>query len=93
MWGASPAVSAVDLGCSSNDMRRVCDHRRLHQQQKQNLQLAVARLQNLARPIHDWNQYTRAEWYALNATFGVHVARGYLSVTTAASVKFGLKLA
>jgi hypothetical protein len=93
MWGASPAVSAVDLGCSSNDMRCVCDHRRLCQQQKQNLQLEIARLQNLARPNHDWNQYIRAEWYALNATFGVNVAQGCLSVLTAASVKFGLKLA
>lgn len=93
MWGASPAVSAVDLDCSSNDMRRVCDHRRLCQQQKQNLPLEVARLENLARPNHDWNHYIRAERYALSATFGAHVAQGCLSVLTAASVKFGLKLA
>jgi N-formylglutamate amidohydrolase len=93
MWFARPAVSAVDQDCSSNDMRRVCDHGRLYQQQKQNLQLEVARLQNLARPYHDWNQCIRAEWYALNATFGVHVAQGCHSVLPAASVKFGLKLA
>jgi hypothetical protein len=93
MGFARPAASAVGQDCSSKDMRRVCDHGRLYQQPKQNLQLEVARLQNLARPYHDWNQHIRAEWYALNATFGVHVARGCLSVLTAASVKFGLKLA
>jgi N-formylglutamate amidohydrolase len=93
MWFARFAVSAVDEDCSSNDMRRVCDHGRLYQQPKQNLQLAVARLQNLARPYHDWNQSIRAEWYASHATFGVHFAQGCHSVLTAASVKFGLNLA
>jgi hypothetical protein len=93
MWFARPAVSAVDQDCSSNDMRRVCDHGRLYQQQKQDLQLEVALLQNLARRYHDWNQYIRTEWYALNATFGVHVAQGCHSVLTAASLKFPLKLA
>jgi hypothetical protein len=93
MWFARSAVSAVDEDCSSNDMRRVCDQGRLYQQPKQNLQRVVARLQNLARPYHDWNQYIRAEWHASNAAFGVHVAQGCHSVLTAASVKFGLKLA
>jgi hypothetical protein len=93
MWFARPAISAVDQDCSSNDMRRVCDHGRLYQLQEQNLQLEVARLQNLARPYRDWNQYSRAEWYALNAIFGVRVAQGCHSVLTAASVKLGLKLA
>jgi hypothetical protein len=93
MWGASPAVSAVDLVCSSNEMRRVCDHRRLYQQPQQNFELKVARLQYSASPYHRWNQYIRAEWYALNATFGVHIAQGCLSVLAAASLKFGLKLA
>jgi N-formylglutamate amidohydrolase len=93
MWFSRPAVSAVDQDCSSNDMRRVCNHGRRYRQQKQNLRLEVARLQKLARPYHDWNQYIRAEWYALNATFGVHVAQGCHSVLTAASVKCGLKLA
>jgi hypothetical protein len=93
MWLARLAVSTVDQDCSSNDMRRVCDHGRLYRQQKQDLQLEVAHLQNPARPYHDWNHSIQAEWYALHAKFGVLVAQGCRSVLTAASVKFGLKLA
>jgi hypothetical protein len=93
MWFARPAVSAVDQDCLSNDTRRVCDHGRRYQQPKQNLQLAVARLQNLARPYHDWRQYIRTECCASNATFGVHVAQRCHNVLIAASAKFGLKLA
>jgi hypothetical protein len=93
MWFARLAASAVDQDCSSNDMRRVCDLGRSYQPPKRSLQLEVARLQNLARPYHDWNQYIRAEWYALNAAFRVYAARGRRSVFTAASEKFGLKLA
>jgi hypothetical protein len=93
MWFARPAVSAVDQDCSSNDTCRVCEHGRLDQQPKQDLQLEVARLQILARSCHDWNRYIRANWYALNAAFGVQVAQGCHRVLNAASVKFGLKLA
>ena len=90
---ARPAVSAVDQDCSSNDMHRVCDHGRSYQPPQRNLQPEVARLQNSARRYRHWKQYIRAEWYVLNAAFRVHVARGCLSVFTAASEKFGLKLA
>jgi hypothetical protein len=93
MGFARPAVRAVGEDCSSKDRRRVCDHGRPYQTPKRNLQLEVARPQNSARPYHDWNQYVRAEWYVLNATFGVHVAQGCHNVLTVASVKFGLKLA
>jgi hypothetical protein len=88
-----PAVNAVDQDCSSNDMRPVCDHGLPYQPPERNLRLVVARLQNSAHPYHDWHQYIRAEWFVLKATFRVHVARGCLSVLTAASEKFGLQLA
>jgi hypothetical protein len=93
MGFARSAVRAVDQDCSSNDMQRVCDLGRSYQPPKRNLQLEVARIQNPTRRYHHWNQYIRAEWYVLNAAFRVHVARGRLGVSTAASQKFGLKLA
>jgi hypothetical protein len=93
MGFARLAVSAVDQDCSSNDMRRVCDHQRPYQPPKRNSQLEVARLQNSARPYHDWNKHIPAEWYAPNAAFRVRVARGCLTALTAASEKFGMKLA
>ena len=93
MWFARPAISAVDQDCSSNDMRRVCDHGRAYQPTKRNMQRFVAPLQNSIHSYNDWRQYIRAECDVLNATFGVHVAQGRHSVLTAASVKFGLQLA
>jgi hypothetical protein len=90
---AQPAVSAVDQDCSSNDMRPVCDHGRPYQPPKRNLRQVVARLLNSARRYHGWRQYIRAEGCVLNTTFRVPVPRGCLSVLTAASEKFGLKLA
>jgi len=90
---ARPAVSAIDQDYSSNNVRPACDHGRPYQPPNRNLKLVVAPLQNAARPYHRWRQYVRAEWYVLNSTFRVHMARGCVSVLTAASEKFGLKLA
>jgi hypothetical protein len=93
MGFARSAVSAVDQDRSSNGKRCVCDHGHLSQPRKRNSQLEAARLQNSARRYHDWRQYIRADWYVLNSTFRVHIARGRVSVLTAASEKFGMKLA
>jgi hypothetical protein len=93
MWFAWPAISAVDQDCSSNDMRRVCDHGRLYQPAKRNSRLEVARLQNSARPYHDRNHYIRTKWNAPNAAFRVRVARTCLTVLTDASEKFGMRVA
>lgn len=93
MGFARPAVSAVDQDCSSNDMRRICDHQHSYQPPKRNSQLEVARLQNSAFPYHDYNPYIRAKWSAPDAAFRVRLARGCLTALTAASEKFGMKLA
>ena len=93
MGFARSAIRAADQDCSSNDMRCDGDHARPYQAPKRNLQLEVARLQNPARPHHDSNQYNRAEWYLPSAAFRVHVARECVNVLTAASEKFGMKLA
>ncbi|HEY4762208.1 MAG TPA: hypothetical protein VIH75_00940 [Candidatus Sulfotelmatobacter sp.] len=53
----------------------------------------AARLQNSARPYHDWSEYIAAERYVPDAAFRLHIARGCLTALTAASEKFGLKLA
>ena len=90
---ARPAVSAADQDSSSNDMRRVCDHGRRYQPPKRISRLEVARLQNSARRYCDWNQYIREEWYLRSGAFRVHVARECLTALTAASEKFGMKLA
>src|ERR1700723_1349797 len=90
---ARPAVSAADQDSSSNDMRRVCDHGRRYQPPKRISRLEVARLQNSAFPYHDSNPYNRTPWCAPNAAFRVHVARECLTALTAASEKFGMKLA
>lgn len=87
------AISALDQDCSSNDMYRVCDHGSPYQLPGRNSPLEVARLQNSARRYCDWNQYIREEWYLRSAAFRVHVARECGSVLTAASEKFGSKLA
>jgi hypothetical protein len=90
---AQPAARAVDQDCSVNGARCIRDRGRPCRPPERNSPLEGARLQNFARRYRDGNQYTAAEWPAPDAAFRVHVARGRLTALTAASEKFGLKLA
>jgi hypothetical protein len=89
---ARPAVRAVNQDNSSNGTRCICDHRRPCRPPRRNTPPEVSRLQNSARPYHDWNQYIAADSDVPDAAFRMHVARGCLTALTAASEKFGLKL-